>query len=208
MASICNDERVRFGVLSGHERKTLKLSGQRRHDLRPDMARQFLRRRPADRAPGRQAPIQADRVDVGGAAHVGTLVGAAPAAVVDRLCQASVRPSIALKRSGIRIIAVDSEISAKCEALDNSVRIRKACTLTLLSHGAWAGTPLPLCWASQADTTPPPARVNSDSAASSVQARHPPPAPPASPARAWPWPPRRAWRPTSWRALFAPAAGP
>jgi hypothetical protein len=28
MASICNDERVRFGVLSGHERKTLKLSGR------------------------------------------------------------------------------------------------------------------------------------------------------------------------------------
>ena len=27
MASICNDERVRFGVVSGHDRKTLKLSG-------------------------------------------------------------------------------------------------------------------------------------------------------------------------------------
>jgi hypothetical protein len=27
MASICNDERVAFGVMSGHERKTLRLSG-------------------------------------------------------------------------------------------------------------------------------------------------------------------------------------
>ena len=26
MASICNDERVRFGVMSGHERKPLRLS--------------------------------------------------------------------------------------------------------------------------------------------------------------------------------------
>ena len=28
MASICNDERVRFGVVSGHDRKTLRLSDQ------------------------------------------------------------------------------------------------------------------------------------------------------------------------------------
>ena len=27
MASICNDERATFGVMSGHERKTLRLSG-------------------------------------------------------------------------------------------------------------------------------------------------------------------------------------
>ena len=30
MASICNDERARFGVMSGHDRKTLSLSGPRR----------------------------------------------------------------------------------------------------------------------------------------------------------------------------------
>ena len=30
MASICNDERVRFGVVSGHDRKTLSLSAWRR----------------------------------------------------------------------------------------------------------------------------------------------------------------------------------
>jgi hypothetical protein len=29
MASICNDERVRFGVQGGHGRKTLSLSGRR-----------------------------------------------------------------------------------------------------------------------------------------------------------------------------------
>ena len=28
MASICNDERAPFGVMSGHDRKTLSLSGQ------------------------------------------------------------------------------------------------------------------------------------------------------------------------------------
>ena len=34
MASICNDERARFGVMSGHDRKTLSLSVPRRRVLR------------------------------------------------------------------------------------------------------------------------------------------------------------------------------
>ena len=82
---------------------------------------------------------------------------------------------MALKRQGTRIIAVDSEISARYEAFDSSVTIRKTCTMPLVNHKALAGTPLRFCRTSQAGITPPPAGVNSDSAASSVHPRKPPP---------------------------------
>ena len=47
--------------------------------------------------------------------------------------------------------------------------------MPLVSHSALAGTPLAFWRASQAGITPPPAGVNSDSAASSVHAKKPPP---------------------------------
>jgi hypothetical protein len=47
--------------------------------------------------------------------------------------------------------------------------------MALVNHSALAGKPLPFCRDSHAGITPPPAGVKSDSAASSIQARKPPP---------------------------------
>ena len=50
MASICNDERGRFGVLSGHDRKTLSLSAAQHHHLGHEADEEHHRHRRQDQA--------------------------------------------------------------------------------------------------------------------------------------------------------------